>query len=155
MNHIDVVELYHFDASGQISVIAADHEAKKLGHPEVGAHHLLLAVAALPETRQILSRRKLSYPRVLERLLRVQPAQPQRFGDAVLPWSPSGMRAIELADQFRYVSGEDEIRAPHIGVAICQEVDELRAAGATAAYVLDHASVKPFWLGIELASAAH
>jgi ATP-dependent Clp protease ATP-binding subunit ClpA len=118
------VTFERFDEQARLTVVLAQEECRLLGHDEIGADHLLVAVARVDEA--ILG---LAPERLRDVVARLRGVRQRRESADTLPFSAEAMAAIERADDQATSRGHTRVRPGHVLLAVL-------GAGNTASRIL-------------------
>ena len=120
----------HFDEHARRCVVLAQHEARRLGHEELGTVHLLLAVAAVAPALIGVDAEPLRAS-----VVALHGSSPARSGDE-LPISAEAKAALEGANARALALGHTTIDPAHLVLAVL-------AAGGGATRALREAGAPP------------
>jgi hypothetical protein len=123
------VTFERFDGRARLTVVLAQEECRLLGHGDIGADHLLVAVARADEA--ILA---LAPERLRAVVVRLRGPREGRESPPELRFTAEAMAALQTARDHAATTGHTEIRPGHVLLA-------LLAAGPTAARILGEVGI--------------
>ncbi|MDI3524323.1 MULTISPECIES: ATP-dependent Clp protease ATP-binding subunit [unclassified Kosmotoga] len=109
--------------------VAAQDEARSLGHPYVGTEHLLLAILKVNSgtTSQLLKGYSITYERVLREVTSMVGTNIRQSVVGSPQMTPRARRVIELANDESRMLGQDKIDVEHIMLGIVREGEGIAA----------------------------